>query len=120
MTKARHQPAARVIAAFHEPNTSRGGGKRLSALLTAAGHKCAQSTVSCWALPEASGGRGGRIPQRWHAAILEVARAEGIDLTEYDLHGLLRPASPGEFCSNLPPGDAPSGFVHIPEEESAC
>lgn len=37
-----------------------------------------------WVTPEAKGGTGGRIPSKHQQALLELARAEGIDLQPAD------------------------------------
>lgn len=46
--------------------------------------KISASRLYRWTAPDAKGGTGGRIPSKHHPRLLEVARAEGVELSPAD------------------------------------
>ncbi len=55
-----------------------GGVRPLARKLTAAGNPVHYSRVSRWPLPRDKGGSDGRIPQKYHQTILQMARSQKV------------------------------------------
>jgi hypothetical protein len=58
-----------------------GGDAHVAVALSRQGHKLTPDAVRKWRAPRDSGGAGGLVPAKYHAALLKDAKEQRVDLT---------------------------------------